>query len=266
MGRFACLGMSASPACAVEIVAEMSLGCVGKIRAFSVHESRVVDCWPFFFLAVIHRVSAVLQLMFLSQISKKYPRLPPHFAVKQMSCFCLIPGGSLHCLGYSGCTWLHLFRLQLRSFLTMERCCFCFLTSSDLSFFLKWLLVVKSRCTPLKSNIDTRNSHVWSRAYIVQGPSFLVSMLDFGGVFSGKWVCELWELRLLNLAWGYHCHCWIDISLQAGYRLLSSQVFGKHRFHFSSIFSCSIFCLPNWRSKFPTWHISGEDFPPRLPF
>ena len=55
MGRFACLGMSASPACAVEIVAEMSLGCVGKIRAFSVHESRVVDCWPFFFFAVIHR-------------------------------------------------------------------------------------------------------------------------------------------------------------------------------------------------------------------
>lgn len=40
----------ASPACAVEIVAEMSLGCVGKIRAFSVHESRVVDCWLFFFL------------------------------------------------------------------------------------------------------------------------------------------------------------------------------------------------------------------------
>ena len=23
-----------------------------------------------------------------------------------------------------------------------------------------------------------------------QGPSFLVSMLDFGGVFSSKWVCE----------------------------------------------------------------------------
>ena len=36
--------------------------------------------------------------------------------------------------------------------------------------------------THLKSNIDTQQSHVWSRRCIFQGPSFLVSMVDFGGV------------------------------------------------------------------------------------
>ena len=35
---------------------------------------------------------------------------------------------------------------------------------------------------PLKSNIDTQQSHVWNRRYIFQGPSFLVSMVDFRGV------------------------------------------------------------------------------------
>ena len=37
--------------------------------------------------------------------------------------------------------------------------------------------------TPLKSKIDTQNSHVWKEIHFPK-PSLLVSMLDFGGVFA----------------------------------------------------------------------------------
>ena len=45
-------------------------------------------------------------------------------------------------------------------------------------------------CTPMKSNIDTQNSHVWKETITFSKPSFLVSMLDFGGVVSYMFHCQ----------------------------------------------------------------------------
>ena len=45
-------------------------------------------------------------------------------------------------------------------------------------------------CTPMKSNIDTQNSHVWKEIITFTKPSFLVSILDFGGVVSYMFHCQ----------------------------------------------------------------------------
>ena len=42
---------------------------------------------------------------------------------------------------------------------------------------------VSSKIIPMKSKIDTQNSHVWKEIH-VPNHHFLVSMLDFGGVYS----------------------------------------------------------------------------------
>ena len=44
--------------------------------------------------------------------------------------------------------------------------------------------------TPLKSNIDTQNDAMLKRRCIFQGPSFLVSMLDFAGVYISIYVVD----------------------------------------------------------------------------
>ena len=52
---------------------------------------------------------------------------------------------------------------------------------------------------PKKTNMDTQNSHIWQKTHVKE-PSFLVSMLDFGGKFQ--------LIKPPQFGFKQHLNCW----------------------------------------------------------